>query len=194
MDELFLLPSSPVAMPRAYWMPDKPMFLSSQLVLVEPSEFEMERVTHAFANLADDEYDMEIVNNLYGESCIIIPHRGYDLLTGEFRSEEHHLYLGSEEELWDPDLVLAEAKFVHFSDWPMPKPWISATQEQEDTSAPKCRVLDDRTEDCRDRERWFSLYRDFRERREVSDWYREVHRRSELIILQAVCGTGLMMR
>ena len=181
MDELFLLPNAPVAMPRAYWMKDKPNFLSSQLVLVEPSEFEMQRVTQAFGNLADGEYDMEIVNNLYGESCIVISHRGYGLLTGEFRAEEHHLYLGSKDELWDPDLVLVEAKFVHFSDWPMPKPWISATQEQKDTSAPKCRVHDDGTEDCRDRYRWFSLYHDFRARREISDEPCEARSSSMLI-------------
>jgi hypothetical protein len=32
--------------------------------------------------------DMEIVNNLYGKCCLILPHRQYDLLTGEFRSDK----------------------------------------------------------------------------------------------------------
>ena len=41
MDSLFSMPSSPVAMPRAYWLEDT---LSSQLILLEPSDAEMARI------------------------------------------------------------------------------------------------------------------------------------------------------
>jgi hypothetical protein len=118
MDELFLMPSSPVAMPRAYWLENT---LSSQLVLVEPSEFEFQRILEAFNSRASADFDMEIVNSLYGSDCMVIPHRKYDPLTGEFRAKEHRKYLGSEEETWFPKKALDEAKFVHFSDWPLPK-------------------------------------------------------------------------
>lgn len=165
MDELFLLPPSPVAMPRAYWLPEKPT-LSSQLVLVQPSELEMNRVLEAFQNRSEDEFDMEIVNNLYGSYCTVLPHRRYDLLSGEFRNEDHHLYLGSKEEPWDPNTVYEEAKFIHFSDWPLPKPWKESSQEERDEVTPKCRARDDGTEDCRDRDMWLHLYEDFLERRE----------------------------
>ena len=122
MDELFFLPPAPVAMPRAYWL--KKPTLSSQLVLIQPSAREFSRIQNAFHNRDDKDFDMEIVNNLYGQNCAIIPHRRYDLLSGEFRGNDHHKYLGSTQEPWDPDKVLDEAKFVHFSDWPFPKPWI----------------------------------------------------------------------
>lgn len=157
MDELFLLPPSSVAMPRAYWLADKAT-LASQLVLVQPSEFEMSRVLEAFRHRTDYQYDMGIVNHLYGKDCMIIPHRRYGLISGEFRLTEHHLYLGSTEETWDPDIVYREAKYLHFSDWPLPKPWKWSTQEEKDDIAPECHAREHGTQDCRDRDTWFSLY------------------------------------
>lgn len=121
MDELFLIPPSPVAMPRAYWLDPNDRVLSSQLILIQPSEFEYERIAKATREAGQGEYDMEIMNNLYRDSCLILPHRPYDLLTGEFRSENHYDYLGNKEAAWDPDAALKEAKFLHFSDWPRPK-------------------------------------------------------------------------
>ena len=168
MDELFLLPTAPVAMPRAYWLGHS--FLSSQLVLVEPSEFEFNRILEALKTRNYNEYDMEIVNELYGESCFIIPHRRYDLLTGEFKHspDEHFQYLGSKEEGWDPDAVLEEAKFLHFSDFPFPKPWLRASDSEREKNQPQCRDLDNGEQDCRDRDHWLSFYTDFKERRAVS--------------------------
>src|SRR2546423_991699 len=126
MDELFLLPPCPVAIPRAYWL-DKP-YLSSQLVLIQPSAEEFTRVKDAIDHASGDDFDMEIVNKLYGKDCMIILHRRYDLLTGEFLSNgQHKSYLGNEYEHWDPEKMLKEAKFLHFSDWPMPKPWLPAS-------------------------------------------------------------------
>nr|POE54452.1 glucose n-acetyltransferase 1 [Quercus suber] len=163
MDELFLLPSAPVAVPRAYWLDDEPT-LSSQVVLVEPSTFEFDRILRAMKNLTSGDFDMEIVNHLYAKDCFIIPHRKYDLLTGEFRQDEHRNYLGSEEEEWDPEKVLDEAKFLHFSDWPVPKPWIPAQNTVWRESMPKCTLVDG-FEDCRNRETWLSIYDDFNQRR-----------------------------
>jgi alpha-N-acetylglucosamine transferase len=165
MDELFLLPSAPVAMPRAYWLDNT---LSSQLVLVEPSEFEFQRILKAFDSRSGKDYDMEIVNNLYGSDCMVIPHRKYDLLTGEFQAKEHRKYLGSEEETWDPRKALDEAKFVHFSDWSLPKPWLLRNQAQVAPFQPECHPTDV-GEDCRDREIWLSLYADFAQRRKICD-------------------------
>ena len=121
MDELFLLPPAPMGMPRAYWLPPDDRVLSSQLMLLQPSEFEYSRIANGIENAGLVEYDMEIVNNLYRDSAFILPHRPYDLLTGEFRGKNHSAYLGNKEEQWDPDGVLKEAKFLHFSDWPVPK-------------------------------------------------------------------------
>lgn len=160
-----MLPETPVAMPRAYWL--EKGTLSSQLVLIEPSETEFKRIQDAFNSRSDEDFDMEIVNNLYGDSCAILPHRKYDLLTGEFRGDDHAKYLGKKEEVWDPEKVLDEAKFVHFSDWPLPKPWISASRGQVEDQQPKCSTFEDGTEDCRNRDKWLWLYQDFRDRRET---------------------------
>ncbi|KAK9251415.1 nucleotide-diphospho-sugar transferase [Lipomyces tetrasporus] len=112
MDELFIAPSAPVAMPRAYWLNFDDRILSAQLILIEPSVSEFNR---------PNDYDMEIVNNLYKDSCLILPHRPYNLLTGEFRSDKHSDYLGNSEEESDPEKTFKVAKFRHFSDWPVPK-------------------------------------------------------------------------
>lgn len=181
MDELFLLPSAPVAMPRAYWLTEKPT-LSSQLVLVEPSEFEFHRIQAAFQDRSKNDFDMEIVNDLYGDSCFIIPHRKYDLLTGEFKSGDHSRYLGNTEEEWDPEKVLEEAKFLHFSDWPYPKPWLHTTKSETDFYKPNCHELDNGEEDCTDQEKWLWIYSDFRERRNkvCGAGFRRVVKREEL--------------
>ncbi|KAL1596464.1 U1 small nuclear ribonucleoprotein C [Paraconiothyrium brasiliense] len=166
MDELFLLPSAPVAMPRAYWMPEK-FFLSSQLIVIEPSEIEWKRVGYAIDHHEGHDYDMDILNKLYGKSSTVIPHRRYDLLSGEFHDTEHENYLGSPNEKWDPKVALEEAKFVHFSDWPMPKPWLEPLPGMVDKNQPKCRKISTETNeyDCTDREVWLGIRKNFTERR-----------------------------
>jgi hypothetical protein len=123
MDELFLLPQCPVAIPRAYWLNLDDRVLSSQLVLIQPSEFEFNRIKKAIDGAGANDYDMEIINDLYKNSALVIPHRPYILLTGEFRSHNHADYLGNDIQAWEPEKVLKEAKFIHFSDWPVPKVW-----------------------------------------------------------------------
>ncbi|PIL22730.1 hypothetical protein GSI_15423 [Ganoderma sinense ZZ0214-1] len=133
MDELFLLPPAPVALPRAYWLKGASPTLTTALILLQPSTAEFARVASAIATANGGVFDMEIVNTLYGRDCMVLPHRRYVLLTGEFRivdangtGKGHAAYLGNEYETWDADKALREAKFLHFSDWPMPKPWLDA--------------------------------------------------------------------
>ncbi|KAH7316694.1 nucleotide-diphospho-sugar transferase, partial [Stachybotrys elegans] len=167
MDELFLTPPCPVAMPRAYWLlrEDPPRrILSSQLVLLQPSAVEFERIQAQTDASGTDDYDMEIVNQLYLDSATVLPHRPYDLLTGEFRSEDHSAYLGSDREEWDPVAALKEAKFLHFSDWPMPKPWEHIPDSTRKKAMPKCEEKNGK-EDCTSRDIWNKIYDDFRKHR-----------------------------
>jgi len=108
---------------------------------------------------------MEIINNLFGNICELLPQREYALLTGEFRSSDHGAFMGEEE--WDPDRVRAEAKFVHFSDYPFPKPWEESTIKEQEEAVPKCGIDKEGREDCRARDIWVELYRDFKMRRKV---------------------------
>lgn len=96
--------------------------MCSAFILLQPSEFEYQRVKNAIASAGSDDYDMEVVNDLYKQSCLVLPHIPYFILTREFTTVEDHSYwLGSKEESWDPDKVFKEAKYIHFSDWPIPK-------------------------------------------------------------------------
>lgn len=121
MDELFLIQPCPVAMPLAYWRSANDSFMTSALMLVTPSAFEFERVMNATQRSDDTIYDMEIVNSLYQDRALVIPHNPYILLTGEFRSQDHSNYLGENNNDWNPEDVLRKAKYLHFSDWPVPK-------------------------------------------------------------------------
>ena len=161
MDELFLLPQAPVAMPRAYWF--KEHALTSALMLVEPSTFEFERVMQAIKHREYEDFDMEIVNDLYGDDAMVIPHRRYILLTGDFRRQNHSHYMGSHEAKWDARRELDEAKFVHFSDWPYPKPWITPEDRQREEVEPRC--TPSAGDDCTAAKIWYSLYEEFRKRR-----------------------------
>jgi hypothetical protein len=113
---------------------------------------------------------MEIINNLFGNICELLPQREYALLTGEYRSQDHRALLG--EEQWDPDRVTGEARFVHFSDYPFPKPWEESTMKKQQEAVPKCEVDQEGREDCRARDIWVELYRDFKMRRKVCfSWF-----------------------
>ncbi|KAL4923780.1 nucleotide-diphospho-sugar transferase [Aspergillus undulatus] len=180
MDELFFLPSAPVAMPRAYWLLPEQKALSSLLLVIEPSYRRFKTLLDAAlgkSETSDDDnksprikYDMDILNEYYGDSAMVLPHKQYGLISGEFRSENHTAFLGSDDEVWDPDRVLAEAKFVHFSDWPLPKPWVMWPHEMLADILPKCKNNPGTLHEsgCRDRDVWMKLYDDFRiKRRDV---------------------------
>ncbi|KAM0268353.1 hypothetical protein ACHAPA_005149 [Fusarium lateritium] len=162
MDELFKLPPCPVAMPRAYWLyqdehPSK--VLSSQLMVVQPSKVEFERIIEKMESIDGNDYDMEILNELYLDSALVLPHRQYNMLSAEYRRENHSDYLGSDREEWDPIAAYNEAKFVHFSDWPVPKPWIQDLELRLEHE-PQCHMVDDELS-CIEREIWNKLYTDF---------------------------------
>lgn len=179
MDGLFLLPKTPIAMPRAYWSDGPPSSwqLTSLLMLVEPNPNEITAMMEALRQwqtqpeyAASKKYDMDLLNHRFGASAMVLPHRPYAMLTAEFRSHDHSTYLGSRNGLkldprgkWDPDQALKEAKLVHFSDWPLPKPWIMWPVEGLAEMQPDCGGDTKRT--CREREIWKKLYNDFRHRR-----------------------------
>ncbi|RDH27104.1 nucleotide-diphospho-sugar transferase [Aspergillus welwitschiae] len=177
MDELFFLPPSQVAMPRAYWeLPDIKQ-LSSLLIVLQPSYKEwyalMDKAQAISYGQVDSNvssrvrYDMELMNERYADSALVLPHRQYGLVSGEFRKDDHRAFLGNEHEEWDPEKVLAEAKLVHFSDWPLPKPWVMWPQELLADMLPKCKVKPGTMHEsgCKDREIWKKLYDDFRRKR-----------------------------
>lgn len=164
LDDVFLVPKAPVAMLRAYWKLPETKALTSLLILLEPSATEYERLMDEARGQGD--YDMEILNRLYGDSALILPHREYGLLSGEFRSKDHKYYLGNGHEVWDAEKVISEASLVHFSDWPLPKPWIMWPHNLITDMVPKCKRKGE-GEDCKDKNVWLKLYDDFRQRRKV---------------------------
>jgi hypothetical protein len=169
LDELFLLPQTPMAMPRAYWTDSKPWPLTSMLMVIKPDQAELAQfkdrmVGGGNAMLVNaHRFDMELVNERFEENALVLPHRPYALLTGEFRHHDHSAYLGNPKEKWDAEKVYKEAKLVHFSDWPLPKPWIMWPTEGLQEMQPDCGG--DHEKGCAERRIWKHLYDDFRHRR-----------------------------
>lgn len=188
IDELFFLPlphGSPVAMPRAYWRLDDPEYhgddhkLTSLLIVLEPSSQEADVLWDMAAGLDNSSYttldpshlfDMELLNTRYLDTALILPHRPYALVTGEFRRpgrKNHTRYLGNTYEEWDPQRALSEAKLVHFSDWPLPKPHIMWPNNLLVEMQPQCEIDPGTASErgCESRQIWKGLYDDFRRRR-----------------------------
>lgn len=154
-------------MPRAYWLLPSDA-LSSLLMLVQPSAAEFQRTMAEMARAGDNDYDMEILNRLYRDSALVLPHRPYALLTTEFRQgpDKHGRYLGGDDRPWDPVAVVNEAKVLHFSDWPVPKPWLPMSEGVREAHQPECWEREG-VAACVERELWNGFYREFGDRREV---------------------------
>lgn len=172
LDELFFVPPATAVMPRAYWL--KTPTMSSHIMVLTPSMDAFQRVEDIIERRAGkDFYDMEIMNALFGGTCEVIPHEPYALLTGEFRSNDHAGFLRSQSgRVWNPRDVLKQAKMVHFSDNPLPKPWV-ATDEKIFAAKPDCSFHAEQGEECREQQIWLDLYKRFREKRNVSELWRE---------------------
>ncbi|RFU79713.1 glucose n-acetyltransferase [Trichoderma arundinaceum] len=108
IDSLFLAPDSPVAMPRAYWLTEHKhagtatQILGSHLMLIKPNKHRYKRIIEEAVQ--SGEFDMEILNELFKDSAMILPHRRLALLTGEFRNKDHSKYLApDDDEEWDAE-------------------------------------------------------------------------------------------
>ncbi|KAF2715585.1 glycosyltransferase family 8 protein [Pleomassaria siparia CBS 279.74] len=141
------------------------------------------RVENATDHHESSDYDIDILNKLYGSSCLIIPHQRYDVLTGEFKSENHENYLGFPDEKWNAHDIFTQPSFIHFSDWPTKKPWLEVPEEEIRDYQPRCRVVSETDQDCSDRDVWRGIRKDFTERRQRVCGHafdkRSIDRRSE---------------
>ncbi|KAL9942397.1 hypothetical protein D7B24_003412 [Verticillium nonalfalfae] len=136
--------------------------LGSHVMLLEPDTKRYERIVDNAVTTGD--FDMEVVNHLFADNAMILPHRRLALLTGEFRHapDDHAAYLAPDtEEEWNAMAEVSRSYLVHFSDWPLPKPWKSRTQAQWDAALPACDEneppRDDRPK-CADRVMWTGFY------------------------------------
>lgn len=191
LDELFFVPPAVAAMPRAYWL-SAPQMASHVMVLTPSTKAfnDVQRTIHRKAGYGF--YDMEVMNKLFGRTCQVIHHEPYALLTGEFGRDDHATFLGSRsghgKDPWDAEVVLGGAKMVHFSDYPLPKPWL-LTDEQIVNAKPDCSFYSEPGKECAAQKIWVDLYRTFKEKRLVSDnTGANIHTRLTNSHIQRVCS------
>ncbi|RTE81852.1 hypothetical protein BHE90_003612 [Fusarium euwallaceae] len=168
MDHYFLSPLAPVAVPRAYWLNEKSteiakQVLGSHVMLIEPNMARYKKIIDEALQSGD--FDMEVINHMFKDSAMILPHRRIALLTGEFRAKDHSKYLApDEDEEWNAMGEVSRSFLVHFSDWPLPKPWRSRSKKQWEDALPECPDDDVEKADrprCADRVMWSGFYRDY---------------------------------
>ncbi|PYH49336.1 uncharacterized protein BP01DRAFT_378903 [Aspergillus saccharolyticus JOP 1030-1] len=171
IDSLFRLDAAPLAAPRAYWLGpiDETMQLTPSLMLIQPSATEFTRIVSSIQDTYHAESEREIINRLYLDSAILLPHRDYLLPTRELRTDNHTDFLGSPYAPWDTSEILRQAKYLLFSDGPVANPWLrtpaavwAGEQQPACGRAPLTGAVD-----CRARDLWVGLYRGFVEEREM---------------------------
>ncbi|KAF0325589.1 glucose N-acetyltransferase [Colletotrichum asianum] len=166
MDSFFQSPRASVAVPQAYWLnePDVPAaerVLSSHVMLIEPNKTTHDRLIEE--SLSSGKLDMDLVNIMFKDTASILPHRRLALLTGEFRDDDHQKYLGQHDDNWDPVEEVSKSYLVHFSDWPMPKPWRPRTKKQWEAALPGCPENEITTghRQCANQDVWSGFYEDY---------------------------------
>lgn len=173
MDSYFLSPMAAVAVPRAYWLIDGnaalgKQVLASHVMLIEPNEARYRKIMDEAVRSGD--FDMEILNHMFDKSAMILPHRRLALLTGEFRETDHSRYLSPDvDEVWNATTEASKSFLVHFSDWPLPKPWENRTLEEWETALPVCQRRSVKEVDrsrCADHDVWTGFYETYDSERE----------------------------
>lgn len=99
---------------------------------------------------------MDVVNDLYKGMCLVLPNE-YGFLSRELRNTDHAAYLGNSVEMWNATAEFQRASYIHFSDFPMPKPWLVNQTDLETTAAaPKC------PPNCEEKRLWMLLHTTFK--------------------------------
>ncbi|KAL1876490.1 N-acetylglucosaminyltransferase [Diaporthe australafricana] len=168
MDHYFLAPIAALAVPRAYWLNEKStaiaaQVLGSHVMLLEPNEERYKKIVDEA--LSSGDFDMEVINHLFKDSVMVLPHRRLALLTGEFRGKDHRKYLASDEDDdWNAMAEVSRAYLVHFGDWPLPKPWKQHPSADRESARPECPEDEEEKPDrprCADRVMWEGFYEDY---------------------------------
>lgn len=166
LDELFLVEATPVAAPYIYDSDQGGWGFSSNLMLVQPSAENYKAIEEVVEKSSIDKPNVDILYKVFKDTILKIPQRPYNLLTGEFRKKDHKAYLSNPKVGWYATRIVDEAKFVHFTDEPLPKPWMRAPKEVHEKHTPKCKSgYPKGTKDCSDRVAWLNFYYKFALRR-----------------------------
>lgn len=83
--------------------------------MIQSFRFEFNRVTKSIDTIQSNVYDMKIINKLYRDSALILPHRPYIMLSSKLYTRDHVKYLDNDEEKWDLEAAMKELKLIHFS-------------------------------------------------------------------------------
>lgn len=65
-------------------------------MLIEPSKGRYKKIIDEALRSRD--FNIEVINHIFEDSAIMLPHRRLALLTGEFHAKDHTKYLAPEED------------------------------------------------------------------------------------------------
>lgn len=149
-----------LAVPRAYYTESNGV--SSAFMVIRPSEKLARLAREITRERSVGDYDMEVINQMVQREDVVsleLPYSKYLLLTGIFR--DHTQFDKTSE--WDARKVIEQASYIHFSDSPIPKPWVDDRGAQLRQHGPRCQGTD-----CENVVVWKEVYRQFRDEMRAS--------------------------
>lgn len=132
---------------------------TSLLVVSNPSPRLASRIRSlAAAHNQSGTFDMELLNDAAAGQALILPHRPLTMLSGELRhTVDHSKYIGADV-TWNATAEFEAAHYIHFSDWPLRKPWLLEDDEIAREALKRCNGVDG----CEEGELWRTLYDNYR--------------------------------
>lgn len=177
-DHLFNSITTDLALADAYYTANEDNIVSSAFMVISPSQ-KLDRLLQSLIqSKSPNDYDMEIINQAYNMEGVLtttlFPYERYLLLTGIFRTPlaRDKFLKGSssrgtattpakvpeQDEAWNAKRVFQAASYIHFSDSPIPKPWVDDRGALLAQHGPKCMSLA-----CDEPEIWKNVYRMFKD-------------------------------
>lgn len=155
-------------MPKIFDGPERDTMFSSHVMVVRPSASHFKAVEGAHKSLKPGMLDEEILSKVFPK-IQELDREEYGIATNDLRMNSIPQSPSSRGTNSDSKDTLHMVKVLHFSSLPTQKPWFNASQELMNRYMPRCKKTEwFGASDCRDRELWFKIHRDYtKKRREI---------------------------
>jgi len=120
LDHLFLLPKQiGLAAPRSYWEDGNAKKFTSALMVIDPSQDAWLRIDAQLHPVQKDKYDMDILNDVFGRECMLLPNK-YLVLNSHWEDASSGTALKNTGAS-DLETLASEAYVLHYT--ALGKPW-----------------------------------------------------------------------
>ena len=161
---------------------DKIMKVTLPKVLNKKEKYDMDLINEEMYNLKRIIYEQFIffrkVKNLFKPEVLVLPFARYGLLTGSLKNPQHYPMIYNDilgyktldddgnDILGSLNDTVAKSKYIHFSDYPLGKPWYYTSMDRF-----KCAAKEEKAEDAESKNEacniWSSVYFSYKKSSEI---------------------------